>query len=311
MADVKTTSTDTTPSTTDPAPHADAAKAAAAAGVTVLVWASGFVVIRDAGSDLSPGPLALARLAIASLALTVVVLARGRRGRQLPRSWRSAAPIVVYGVLWLAGYTVAVNAGEQHVDAGTAALLVNIAPVLIAVGAGLFLGEGFPRTLFLGLTVAIGGVAIIAADSSAGGDWIGVAFCLLAAVLFTAGMLIQKVAIHQVDGLTVTWLACVAGTVVLVPWLPQTLDELGSASNAAVAGAVYLGLFPTAIGFGTWAYALRRTSTGRLSATTYAVPAVSVLMSWLLLAETPTAFGLVGGALCLVGVGISRRRSRP
>jgi drug/metabolite transporter (DMT)-like permease len=308
MADVTTTPTDAARLTTEPPAHPDAARATLAAGVTVLVWASAFVVIRDAGSDLSPGPLALLRLAVAAAALSLLVLARGRRARRLPRTWRSLGPIVVYGVLWLAGYTVALNAGERHVDAGTAALLVNIAPVLIAVGAGLFLGEGFPRTLFLGLAVAISGVGIIALDSSAGGDWIGVAYCLLAAVLFTAGMLIQKVALHQVDGLTATWLACVAGTAALLPWLPQTLDELGSASTPAVLGAVYLGLFPTAIGFVTWAYALRRTSTGRLSATTYAVPAVSVLMSWLLLAEVPTAYGLVGGVICLVGVGISRRR---
>jgi drug/metabolite transporter (DMT)-like permease len=46
---------------------------------------------------------------------------------------------------------------------------------------------------------------------------------------------------------------------------------------------------------------------GRLSAATYAVPAVSVLLSWLLLAEIPTVYGLIGGAICLVGVAISRQ----
>ncbi|WP_328974237.1 EamA family transporter [Streptomyces canus] len=56
------------------------------------------------------------------------------------------------------------------------------------------------------------------------------------------------------------------------------------------------------------AAALRRMNAGRLSTVTYAVPAVSVLLSWLLLAETPTAYGLVGGAHCLTGAAISRRR---
>jgi drug/metabolite transporter (DMT)-like permease len=32
-----------------------------------------------------------------------------------------------------------------------------------------------------------------------------------------------------------------------------------------------------------------------------------VVLSWLLLAEIPTGYGLVGGAICLVGVAISRR----
>jgi drug/metabolite transporter (DMT)-like permease len=98
--------------------------------------------------------------------------------------------------------------------------------------------------------------------------------------------------------------------VALAPWAPRLVDELGSASAGAVAGAIYLGLFPTAIGFVTWSYALSRTHTGRLGATTYVAPALAVLMSWLLLAETPTAYGIVGGVICLVGVAVSRRRGR-
>jgi drug/metabolite transporter (DMT)-like permease len=45
-----------------------------------------------------------------------------------------------------------------------------------------------------------------------------------------------------------------------------------------------------------------------LTTTTYAVPVVSVLLSWLLLGEIPTVYGLVCGAICLAGVAISRRR---
>jgi drug/metabolite transporter (DMT)-like permease len=287
-----------------------ARRAAVAAGVTVLLWASAFVVIRDAGHALSPAPLALIRLAVAAVALTALVLVQSSRTARRPRSWTGTGLVVAYGVVWLAGYTVALNAGERHIDAGTAALLVSLAPLMITFGAGLFLGEGYPRALILGSIVALSGVAVIAMDSSGGGDWIGVVLCLLAAGLFTAGMLIQKVTLRHVDGLTATWLACVAGSVVLAPWTPQLVDELGSASAGAVAGAIYLGLFPTAIGFVTWSYALSRTHTGRLGATTYVAPALAVLMSWILLAETPTAYGLGGGAICLVGVAISRRRVR-
>jgi drug/metabolite transporter (DMT)-like permease len=292
------------------APDNAARKAAVAAGVTVFLWASAFVVIRDAGHALSPAPLALIRLVVAAVALTALVLVQSSRSVRRPRSWAGAGLVVAYGVVWLAGYTVALNAGERHIDAGTAALLVSLAPLMITFGAGLFLGEGYPKALILGSIVALSGVAVIAMDSSGGGDWIGVILCLLAAVLFTAGMLIQKVTLRHVDGLTATWLACVAGSVALAPWAPQLVDELGSASSGAVAGAIYLGLFPTAIGFVTWSYALSRTHTGRLGATTYVAPALAVVMSWILLAETPTAYGLAGGAICLVGVAISRRRGR-
>lgn len=49
---------------------------------------------------------------------------------------------------------------------------------------------------------------------------------------------------------------------------------------------------------------------GRLGATTYLVPPIVVLMGWVLLAEVPPALAVVGGGVCLLGVALSRRRSR-
>jgi drug/metabolite transporter (DMT)-like permease len=279
--------------------------------VSVVLWASSFVAIRAIGHTLSPAPLALIRLAVAAAAVTVVVLARHRRMPPVPTSRRSLQLVLAFGVLWLAGYTVALNAAERHIDAGTAALLVSLAPLLVALGAGMFLGEGYPRQLMMGSLLALSGVAVIAMGSTGHRDWIGVALCLLAALLYAAGVLIQKVTLRRVDGLTVTWLGCVVATAALAPWTPQLIGELQTASAGAILGAAYLGLFPTAIGFSTWAYALSRVDAGRLSATTYAVPAVSVLLSWLLLSEVPTGYGLIGGATCLVGVAISRRIPPP
>lgn len=292
---------DTNPATSD------GRKAAAAASIAVVLWASAFVAIRDAGHALSPGPLALIRLAVAAAALTIPVLSK-HRVPPMPRSARSWWLVVAFGVLWLAGYTVALNAAERHIDAGTAALLVNLAPLLVAVGAGKLLGEGFSPALVLGCVTALSGLVLIAAGSTGHRDWIGVALGLVAALLYATGVLIQKVALRKVDGLTMTWLGCVIATVVLLPWTPQLVAELQAAPAGAILGAVYLGLFPTAIGFTMWAYALRRTDASRLAATTYAVPAVSILLSWMLLNEVPTPYGLVGGALCLLGVAISRRR---
>ncbi|MEV0057899.1 DMT family transporter [Saccharopolyspora shandongensis] len=283
-------------------------KAAAAVIVTVLLWASAFVAIRGIGETLSPGPMALIRIAVAAASLTILVLIRYRGSAPVPRNRRTLTLIAVYAVLWLAGYTVVLNAAERHIDAGTAALLVNIAPLLIAFGAGLFLGEGYPKALVAGSVVALGGLSIIALGSSGERDWLGAVLCLLAAVLYAAGVLVQKAALRGgLDGTIAIWLGCLIATAALLPWTPQLIAELQTAPVGAILASVYLGLFPTAIGFTTWAYALHRMPAGRLSTASYAVPVVSILLSWLLLAEIPTAYGLIGGAICLVGVAIARR----
>src|SRR3954449_3205402 len=153
-----------------------------AAFVTVGLWASAFVGIRDAGRHITPGALSLGRLLVATAALGA--LAAFRREALPPRSdWPRLALV---GLLWLGAYNVLLNAAEQHVDAGTAAMLVNIGPVFIAVLAGLVLGEGFPRSLFAGCAVAFAGVALIAIATSSHGldSATGALLCLGAAIAY-------------------------------------------------------------------------------------------------------------------------------
>jgi drug/metabolite transporter (DMT)-like permease len=281
----------------------------AAIGTTLVLWASAFVAIRAIGDSFSPAPMALLRLTVASVALTTFALLR--RGRSPLPSGRGALLVAGYGVLWFAGYTVVLNAAERHLDAGTAAMLVNIAPILVAVAAGPLLGEGWPRPLLVGIAVSFAGVTIIAIDGAAGRtDRLGLVLGLVTAVLYAAGVLAQKVALRSTDALTATWIACLVGTAVLVPFTPAAVAELLRASAPAVAAVVYLGVFPTAVGFALWAYALARLNAGVVASTTLSVPAIVVVMSGLLLGELPSLVALLGGALCLLGVAVSRRRPR-
>jgi drug/metabolite transporter (DMT)-like permease len=70
---------------------------------------------------------------------------------------------------------------------------------------------------------------------------------------------------------------------------------------------VYLGLGPTATGFATWMFALRRTSAGRMGALLYLISPIAVLLGWVILGEAPAPLALAGGALCLGGVYLARR----
>ncbi|OZM75902.1 DMT family transporter [Pseudonocardia sp. MH-G8] len=287
----------------------------AAAATTVVLWASAFVGIRAVGHELSPGALALGRMLVGSLTLTAIVLVVRTRTRAapvaLPRG-RLLGAIALWGIAWFGLYNLALNAAERQLDAGTAALLVNVAPVVVAVLAGLLLGEGFPARLLAGMAIAFAGVVLIAATTSAGGaDVAGVLLGLLAALLYAGAAVVQKRLLARLDALTLTWIGAVSGTVALLPYLPALLTELATASAAATGGIVYLGVFPTAVAFLTWGYALSRTTAGRLAAATYAVPPIVVLLSWALLGEIPAPLALAGGALCLAGVVVATRPQRP
>ncbi|MEU1527280.1 DMT family transporter [Nocardia rhamnosiphila] len=280
-------------------------RALLAAAVTVVLWASAFVVIRTAGADFSPGALALGRLASGSVVLMALLLLTGIG--LPPRS--ALRGIIVSGVLWFGIYMVALNWAEQYIDAGTAALLINTGPVMIALLGGLFLGEGFPKRLMAGIAVAFTGAAVVGLSSSEGAATVlGVVLCVVAAAAWAVAVLVQKPALAHASALQVTTGGCVVGTVACLPFTGQLIGEVATAPLSATLGLVYLGVFPTAVAFTTWAYALARMSAGQVGATTYAVPALVVVMSWLLLGEVPGTVASAGGALCLVGVAITRWR---
>ena len=278
-----------------------------AALTTVVLWASAFVGIRAASVDIGAGPLALGRLVVGSLALGIVVSSRGL----VRPSRRDGALIVASGLLWFAVYNVALNEAERNVDAGTASMLTNIGPILIAVFAGLFLGEGFPPRLLAGMCVAfLGAIVIAIASASApvpGGDaTLGIALCLAAAVAYAGGVTLQKPALRAVPAAQVTWMACVTGAIACLPFLPRLVSDVTAAQPVSVAWMVYLGLFPTAIGFTTWAFALGRTTAGRLGSMTYLIPPIVIVMSMLLLGEVPPPLAIAGGVLCIAGVVVAR-----
>nr|WP_238357027.1 EamA family transporter [Kribbella italica] len=280
-----------------------------AAAVTVLLWASSFVAIRHTGTEFSAGPLSLARLVIGSVLLGAFLLLQPRDRRWQRPARRDWPLLLACGLLWFGVYNLTLNEAERRLDAGTAAMLVHIAPLLIALLAGLTLGEGFPRPLVIGSLVAFAGVVVIGTSTSTGrAETWGVVLCVTAAISYAVGVVTQKPLLGRLPAAQVTWIACTIGAVVCLPFTPTLIDELRIASAGTIWWVVYLGAFPTALGFTTWAFALRRSTAGRMGVTVYAVPVVAIGLGWLFLAETPAGLAIAGGALCLAGVAVSRRR---
>jgi len=277
-----------------------------AALVTVGLWASAFVGIRSASRQLSPEALAFGRLAIASVALGALVLVR----REPLPSRRDLPGIAVCGIFWFGLYNIVLNEAERRVDAGTAAMLVNVGPILIALLAGVLLREGFPRTLLAGCAIAFAGAIVIGEATAKNGltpSW-GAVLCLAAALFYAIGVVAQKLLLGRVSALQITWLACVTGALVCLPFAPRLAREVPHAHASTIGWMVYLAIVPMAIGFLTWGYALARTTAGRMGSTTYLVTPIAILLGWLILGETPPRLAFAGGGLCLAGVAVARRR---
>ena len=297
--------------TTEPSPTTTSAPPAwlpvAAGGVTLVMWASAFVVIRHVAHDISPGALGSGRLLVAALVVLPLVL---RRGWVSPtrREWTLLA---LGGVGWFGVYNLTLNAGERSVDAGTAAMIIQIGPVIVALLAVPLFGERLHGWLVGGMVVGFAGVAVIARGSSTEADAsvLGVLLVLVAAAMYAVGVLTQKVLLRRLPSVQVVFVSFLTGALICLPFSGD-LPGIVADGGAELWWIVYLGVLPTAVAFTTWAYALTHTDAGALSLTTFLVPGIATLVAWLTIDEVPPSLTFVGGALAIVGVLMTRRKPK-
>ena len=189
---------------------------------------------------------------------------------------------------------------------------MQIGPILVALLATFFLGERLTRWVVTGMAVGFGGVVLIGRATSSGGngDLVGVLLAVVAAVTFAVGVLTQKKLLPTIRPLDLTFWYAVVGAAVCLPWSGELVGVVGDASADTIGWIVYLGVFPSAIAFTTWAFALSHADAGKFAQSTFLVPFVTALMAWLLLDEVPPLLSFVGGALCIAGVLLARRTAR-
>ncbi|GLY86704.1 DMT family transporter [Actinoallomurus iriomotensis] len=267
-----------------------------------------FPAIRVGLDGLGVAGLSLLRLAVASLALAAVTpLTKVRRPRARDLPW-----IAVCGAAGMSAYQLLLNWGEVHVPAGTASLLVALAPVCSVLLATGFLGERLTVTIAVGSVVALSGAAVIAVAGGSTGFSAGALVVLAAAVVQGVHHVATKPLLRRHTGVEVACYAMWAGTLFLLPLAPAAVRGLAAAPPSALASAVYLGLLPSALGFVTWGHAVARYSIATSTGALYLVPPVALAVSFVWLGETPGPIPLLGGLIGIAGVAlISRRASAP
>ncbi len=201
------------------------------------------------------------------------------------------------GVLSFGLYNLALNEGERRINPGTAAMLVAVGPILIALLAGYLPGPRLPPDARHWLCDRVCRRDRDRSHHHGKGNVAGrgAVLCLAAAAFYAGGCIRQKPGMARAPGLHVTWIACAVGLILFCLLAPKLVDgSKGKASS--IAWMVYLGIFPTAIGFMTWAYALSRRPPGGWGDN---VPRAADRGTAGLghLGETPVALAFLGGAL--------------
>ena len=282
--------------------------------ITPALWSVNYIVARSAPGVIEPHMLAFGRWALAGLILSF--LARSELWRQRRSTWQVAWQYLVLGALGMLVCGAWVYKGAQTTTAMNIALIYAASPVLIALGAVLWLGEKFSWRQGLGVVIAMAGVFHVVVK----GQWTSLAqvqwtagdgWMVLAMISWAGYALLQKKWASPLGAMARLAAICMGGAVVLLPFAIWEWQQASTPAWSAQAGwlVVTAALVP---GIGAyWAYGFCQKVLGasRVATSLYLSPLYGGMAAWVVLGESMGWHHIMGASLILPGIYLASRKA--
>ncbi|MFC0676310.1 DMT family transporter [Lysobacter korlensis] len=295
---------------------------------TAACWATLPIALKIVLDVLDPITLTWFRFVVAALCTGAWLAARGKLRGYGVLGRRGWALLLLAGFMLLGNY-VFYLLGVQYTSPGNAQLLIQLAPLLMALGGIFVFGEVFRPAQWAGLALLVAGLGLFfrdqllqadaAATATSTGYAFGSALVVVAAVVWAVYALVQKQLLVKLGSMQVLAVIYVIAAVVLLPFAkPATLLALDSTHAWLL---LYCAL-NTVGAYGAFAEALAHWEASRVSAVLATTPllciaavtAVHALWPQWLEAERITALGWTGAGLAVAGsaaVSLLGRRRAP
>jgi len=287
--------------------------------VLVVLWGLAFVAIKQALVHMSWITLTFLRFLVAD-AFFLGYLVMRREGPFVPPK-RDLPMLLFLAFLGFTGYHLFLNLGEAdpEVTAGTAALIIASAPAFIAILAVPVLKEPMRPVRAAGIAIAFAGLTVMVVLAHPGSEFqfraSKGALAVLPSSIFAAGYsVIGKGTLTRYRPFVFVAYTILLGTLLLVPLVLVDLggffSDLAGMGWSGFLPVLYLGILPTFVAYGIWFRTLERMPAAAAGAYLYLSTLVALLGGVLLLGESLTSAGLLGGGMVIAGVVIAQSLSR-
>jgi len=269
-----------------------------------VIWGSTYLGIAIAGETIAPLFAASTRFITAGgLMVGIVLLRRGT----LRVSRRALVSCIVIGAL-LPGANAVLFFAERDVPTGLASLIIATVPLWVVV-LRLAARERLGRPALIGVGVGFAGVAVLA-HPSGGATTLGIALCLLSALMWSTGTVLSSWLTMPADPFAATAYEMLAGGLLMLPIAVFTVHGF-SPSRASILGWLYLVTFGSIVGYTAYVWLLANAPLSLVSTYAYVNPVVAILLGVLFRGEDLTWRLLIGAATVVAAVALVVRREPP
>jgi drug/metabolite transporter (DMT)-like permease len=283
----------------------------------MVVWAGNFIVVKDVISVMPPVAFTFLRYSLASLTLLAILRwSEGRIRLPRPETWR----ILILGGLGFGVYQILWTVGLQTIPAGDSALLIAATPVFTAVIAVLIGADTLGPVKALGVGLSFVGVVVVVASGvgiELTGSPLGFALTLGAALCWATYTAVGARLLRRHSPLVLTTWATIGGTALLAPVglgqliAPGAVSANGADDALQIAFAVaYSGILAAALANVIIFHGVRMLGPTRITTTEALVPALAVVLAFLFLGEPIRVGQVLGGAIIIGGVALTRVAAR-
>jgi drug/metabolite transporter (DMT)-like permease len=279
------------------------------------IWGINFSVVKVVLLEMDPFALNALRFPMAALAFWLVL--RTRPGPRRPMKV-DIPRILTLGLVGNVAYQVFFIQGLNLTLAGNASLLLATTPIWTLALSTLAGHERPTLRVVSGIGITLVGIGLVIAGRSGGSgvgasNLVGDLLMLGAALLWSGYTVWGRTPVATYGPLRMTaWSLWIATPVIVLMGVPSLRSmDLGSVSAGAWLGVVYAGVFSIAVAYVLWYRGVQLLGNSRTAVYSNLVPVAALLVAWAWLGETPTAPQLMGAAVILTGLWISRTAQMP
>jgi drug/metabolite transporter (DMT)-like permease len=292
---------------------------AASITLVVVVWAINFIAAKIGLRYLPPLTMASFRVTLAGASMVPAYLICSR-WPAFADARRSSSQGITLRDLWTFSYLgffgVVVNQmcftmGLRYTSVSHAAVIVGMGPIYTLILAVLFRLERATWHKVVGMAIALLGVAVLASEngiSARSPSLLGDAITMTGSIGFATYAVLGKRVAGRYDALTMVAFNHFAGAIIILPVALRQARELGPFSRwravpwPAWAAVVFMAVCSSALAYLLYFWLLRYLEASQLSAFTYLLPVLAVILGILLLGERGSLTQIIGGILALAGV---------